>query len=126
MTFESALCIAMAVLPSVYLVRRFYRWDARKPEPKGLILWVFFWGFVFVIPAALLEVGISWVGGSLGGSRIAHWLFRAFIVAGLCEEYMKLRVVMWFAYKKNAFDEVMDGVVYAATAGLGFACLENN
>jgi RsiW-degrading membrane proteinase PrsW (M82 family) len=34
-------------------------------------------------------------------------------------------VVEYFAYHKDAFDEVMDGVVYTVVASLGFACMEN-
>jgi RsiW-degrading membrane proteinase PrsW (M82 family) len=56
---------------------------------------------------------------------LAVIFFKAFIVAGLVEEFLKLTVVRLTVYRTNAFDEVMDGIVYAVAAGLGFACMEN-
>jgi RsiW-degrading membrane proteinase PrsW (M82 family) len=58
-------------------------------------------------------------------SPVLFYLVRAFVVAGLCEEFIKLCVVKKFAYNNVHFDEVMDGIVYTVVASLGFACMEN-
>ncbi|MDZ7270961.1 MAG: PrsW family glutamic-type intramembrane protease [candidate division KSB1 bacterium] len=119
------ISFAMAAGPALYLVAYFYAQDRRRPEPKGLVFLAFVWGFVAIIPAGLLEALFS----SLLAERMAVPLMRraveAFVVVALCEEGLKLLVVMVCCYRRRAFDEVMDGIVYTVVASLGFACLEN-
>jgi RsiW-degrading membrane proteinase PrsW (M82 family) len=52
-------------------------------------------------------------------------LYAAFVVAALPEEAAKMASVLLFAWRKPEFDERMDGIVYGARAGLGFALVEN-
>jgi hypothetical protein len=52
-------------------------------------------------------------------------LYDAFVVAAIPEELLKLMVVALYCARRVSFDEPMDGVVYGATAALGFAALEN-
>jgi RsiW-degrading membrane proteinase PrsW (M82 family) len=115
----------MAVIPSVLLVCYFYRQDSIKPEPKGLIIKIFLLGIVSVVPVIFLESLVSFFNLLFVSSPVMFNLVRAFVVAGLCEEFIKLCVVKKFAYNNVHFDEVMDGVVYAVVASLGFACMEN-
>jgi len=51
--------------------------------------------------------------------------FEAFIVAGLCEEYIKLLIIRHYAYYKSSFNGVMDGIIYTVVVSMGFACMEN-
>jgi len=115
--------ILLAALPAVYILVRFYRNDRRKPEPKALILKTFVLGFFSVIPAAVIEIVISGFFPE-DGTRLGR-IFEAFIVAGCVEEGMKLLTVRAAVWKKAAFDEMMDGIVYTITASLGFAFFEN-
>ena len=50
---------------------------------------------------------------------------NAFVVAAAVEEACKIAVVYWIVWRRPEFDERMDGIVYAARAGLGFALIEN-
>jgi hypothetical protein len=52
-------------------------------------------------------------------------VFVSAVVAPVVEEGLKFCVVFFFVYKSVEFDEPMDGIVYAAAAGLGFATVEN-
>ena len=47
------------------------------------------------------------------------------VVAPVVEECGKFLVVYWFVFRRPVFDEPIDGIVYAVTAALGFAALEN-
>ncbi len=120
-----ALSLTMAVAPSLYLVAYFYSQDRRRPEPKGLVVRAFAWGFAATIPAAFVEAAFS----SFVAEQIAAPLLRraveAFLVVALCEEGLKVLVVLVCCYRVRAFDEVLDGIVYTVVASLGFACLEN-
>ena len=48
-----------------------------------------------------------------------------FLVVGPVEELCKLLAVAFYAYRRREFDEPLDGVIYSATAALGFAAIEN-
>ena len=117
--------VTMAAAPALALVWYFYKKDVNRLEPKGLVLKVFIMGALSTFAALALELLLGYLAYPHIRHRLVLHAFRAFAVAGFCEEYIKLRVVKRFAYNKPAFDEVMDGIVYAAVASLGFACFEN-
>ena len=113
------------MVPALLLVRYYYRQDRARPEPKGLVVKVFLFGVLSALVAIPLEFLASQFQRAFDPRSIAYPLFKAFVVAGLVEEYLKLTVVRLTAWRDPAFDEVMDGVVYTVVAGMGFACLEN-
>ncbi len=115
----------MAVAPAVLVLLYYYKQDNAKPEPKGLITKIFFIGFASIIPAIIIELILDAVAEAILFLPIIYFFIKSFIVAGLVEESLKLFVVKQFAYKDAHFDEVMDGVVYAVVASMGFACFEN-
>lgn len=119
------IALALAVLPALYLARYFYLSD-KNPEPQHLIRNVFLWGIFSVIPAIILE---ALIGGFFPAFSAENGLlgaaFTAFIVAGGCEEWVKLQVVKRTVYTHPEFNEIVDGIVYTSVASLGFACIEN-
>ena len=115
--------IGLAILPSLILLWYFYRWDRARREPRGLLLLTFFLGFIAVIPAALIESMVDPLGTRY--PIMIRLAFRAFVVAGLVEEGIKLFVIQRFVMNRPAFDEMMDGIIYTITASLGFAFFEN-
>ncbi len=105
---------AVAAAPAVFWLWYFYRRDRYEPEPKLLIIRTFLLGMLVTIPVAFLE-GILPVSG----------LMLAVVGAPIIEELAKYLVVRRTVYPRSEFNEPMDGVVYAASAALGFATLEN-
>lgn len=121
-----AISLTLAIVPALTIVIYFYRKDRAKPEPKGIIIKIFLLGLLSTVPAIFIELGIDELRGFLNPYyRILYPLFKAFIIAGLVEESLKLFIVKKYAFRKKCFDEVMDGIVYTVVAGMGFACLEN-
>ncbi|MCD4779171.1 MAG: PrsW family intramembrane metalloprotease [Candidatus Omnitrophica bacterium] len=121
----SLIAFGMAVFPALWLVHYFNQKDKRKPEPKYLIISIFVLGLLSTIPVIFLEIIVGSFNNLFSWSPLLFNLFKAFVVAGFCEEFIKLKLVQKFAYKDVHFDEVMDGIIYAVVASLGFACLEN-
>ncbi|MBI5324242.1 MAG: PrsW family intramembrane metalloprotease [Ignavibacteriae bacterium] len=119
------ISLIMAVAPAVLILLYYYKQDKAKPEPKGLIIKIFFIGFASIIPAIIIELILDAVAEAILFLPIIYFFIKSFVVAGLVEESLKLFVVKQFAYKDSHFDEVMDGVVYAVVASMGFACFEN-
>jgi RsiW-degrading membrane proteinase PrsW (M82 family) len=116
---------ALAVIPALFLVKYYYKQDSLKKEPKGLIVGVFLMGIVSTVPVIIIEIILDEFNKLLQPKSIEFFAFKAFIVAGFSEEFLKFFIVRFYPYRKKDFDEVMDGIVYAVVAGLGFACLEN-
>ena len=115
----------LAAAPALILLRYYYRQDRERPEPKGLVVRIFLLGIVATFVAIPLELLMSVFQGLFADFPLLTALFKAFVVAALVEEYLKLTIVRVFAYRNRNFDEIMDGVVYTVVASLGFACMEN-
>jgi RsiW-degrading membrane proteinase PrsW (M82 family) len=115
----------LAAAPTLLLVRYYYRQDRERPEPKGLVVRIFLLGVLATFVAIPLELLMSMFQGLFADFPLLTALFKAFVVAALVEEYLKLTIVRVFAYRNPNFDEIMDGVVYTVMASLGFACMEN-
>ena len=117
------LNIALAAIPSVLVIVYIYRKDRGEREPPLLVFIAFVIGFFAVGPAVLLEILFSEV--SVRFSGIGYRLFRAFVIAALVEEGVKLAAVRLFLYRRRDFNEVADGILYTIAASLGFAFFEN-
>jgi RsiW-degrading membrane proteinase PrsW (M82 family) len=120
-----AISFVLAAAPALLLLRYYYRQDREGPEPKGLVVRIFFIGIAATFVAIPLELLMSVLQALFVDFPLLMALFKAFVVAALVEEYLKLTVVRLFAYRNRNFDEIMDGVVYTVVASLGFACMEN-
>jgi RsiW-degrading membrane proteinase PrsW (M82 family) len=118
----AALLIVSAVLPSLLLVWFFHARDT-FPEPPRVLWATFGLGIVSVVPAVALGLAIE--PAFVGQGVLSAAAFDAFVIAALCEEGAKLAVLLFYSFRHSAFDEPMDGIVYGATAALGFAALEN-
>lgn len=102
----------------------FFIWlDRRRPEPRRTLLRVAMWGGLAAIPVIILQIILDMIGPTTP----SYWqsFYTAFISAATTEEAGKLFVIWLIVYKKPEFDERMDGIVYGAFAGLGFALVEN-
>jgi len=112
----------IAITPGIALALSVYFTDRYDKEPLSLLIKVFVLGALSVIPTAIVErflVSFNIFGGLLAAA------YTAFIVAGLTEEYFKRAVVLRTAFPDKAFDEKLDGIVYATFSALGFATVEN-
>jgi len=117
------LNISLAVIPALILLIFFYCKDKQKKEPAPLVLKVFIFGFLSVLPAIIIEMFLSRFIPER--HQLLNIIIRAFIIAALVEESIKLKTVMVIVFPNSNFDEVADGIVYTITASLGFAVFEN-
>jgi RsiW-degrading membrane proteinase PrsW (M82 family) len=108
--------LLLAIAPAAFWLWYFYRKDRYEPEPLSWVLLVYILGAAVTIPVALVE-GVM-------GAFLPEFLIVV-LVAPVVEELGKYLVVRKTVYESAEFDEPVDGIVYAAAAGLGFATLEN-
>lgn len=111
-----------AITPGIAFALMIYFYDRYDREPLHLILKLFAFGILSSIPVLFVEMILSFFNGFSGLLAIAY---SAFVVAGLTEEFFKRLVVMKIGYHHVAFNEKLDGIVYAVMVSLGFATLEN-
>ncbi len=119
---EILLLLILSILPTIIILWYFYRKDKYNKEPKKVLLKLFLLSAIITIPLAILFQTIIEAFSPAG---IIGIFISAFISAALIEECLKYWMVKRFVFHKPYFDEVIDGIVYAVTASLGFATLEN-
>jgi protease PrsW len=115
------LSLILALAPAAALLFYIRRMDKYEPEPWNMIGLAFLAGCLSVIPAYFIEV----VLGMAEGSGFIGTVYGAFVVAAMTEEFCKGGMTYAFMWKKPAFNEVMDGVVYFGVGHMGFAVTEN-
>src|SRR4051812_22844172 len=118
--------LVFAVLPvPIYLA--IARWiDRFEPEPRSMVLFTFFWGATVAVFVALVlnTFGEVVVGLSFGGGAAS--IYGGSISAPVAEESAKgLALLYVYRRRREEFNGVVDGVVYATLVGLGFAMTEN-
>ncbi len=114
------LLTVCSAIPALALVAWVYRSDVTVSEPIDVLAATFVLGVLFAGFAVVLESPFTAFGQGLFGQIL---LF--FLVVGPIEEGVKLLAVRVYAYRQPAFSAVIDGAVYGAVAGLGFATIEN-
>ena len=118
----SWLLLAIYALPVVVLV---YRLDLYEREPISLLIGAFAWG-AFAATALTLDAA-GWdqvVAQVLGPDTAARW--GPAITAPFVEETLKgAGIVLLYLIARDEVDDVLDGFVYGALCGLGFAVVED-
>src|SRR5256884_6356921 len=87
----------------------------------------FFWGaLVAVLVAFIFNTSLSIIAAVATHNAQVGEAFGAVISAPIVEESSKaLILLILFLWKKDEFDGIVDGIVYAGMVGLGFAMTEN-
>jgi RsiW-degrading membrane proteinase PrsW (M82 family) len=119
------LAVLAAVVPSFVYIGVLYWVDRYEKEPKRLLAAAFLWG---AIPAVLLALAVE-LFFSLPPDLIGPQALEAVrlgLVAPLMQEALKGLVVLFIAWRyRREFDNVLDGLIYGALAGFGFAMTGN-
>jgi RsiW-degrading membrane proteinase PrsW (M82 family) len=114
-----AVAVPLTALAMSVVVSAYFWLDRWEPEPARLLLLAFLWGAtVAVIASLVLELATSQVLGkgivlTLAGPAIEEAAKGAFLL------------VMLTGARRREFDGVVDGLVYAGFAAVGFAFVED-
>jgi protease PrsW len=124
----SAMLIgALFALPAL-LVYLWIPWvvDRYDPEPWWCLLLALAWGGIAACGfSALINTFVHVSGDAIFGKGAGDVL-GACVSAPIVEEFFKgLAVFGMFFFLRRQFDGVVDGVIYATFAALGFAAIEN-
>ena len=121
------ISIFFGFVPVFFMALFVYWLDRYEKEPLILLGATFFWGAVVAAGGAFVINTVFGVGiYELTGSGDVADLATASLVAPFVEEGLKgLAVLIVFLFFHNEFDSILDGIIYAAIAALGFAATEN-
>ncbi|CAN5129983.1 hypothetical protein BH20VER2_BH20VER2_09510 [soil metagenome] len=117
--------MTLAVLPvPIYMLLALWI-DRLEKEPVWMLTAAFIWGatgavfFAFILNTLFEIIATNIIGTHAG-------VATAVISAPIVEELAKGgALLIFFLWKHDEFDNVLDGIIYAAMTGLGFAMTEN-
>ncbi len=101
--------------------------DRYESEPLWMLTTTFLWGALVAVFIAIIlnTINSEIVRAATRSDQIGH-NFGAVISAPIVEESAKaLILLILFWWKKDEIDGIVDGIIYAGMAGLGFAMTEN-
>ena len=118
------------VLPALFWAVYHYYKDRHLPEPVGNLVLCFALGMVAAALSKGLYIGLEPLGlrfdaVALADSNPAGLLAYALFAIGPVEELAKMVPFLLVAVRLQAFDEPLDGIVYASFIALGYAAVEN-
>lgn len=122
-----SVSIGLSFISALFFAWLVYWVDRYEKEPLILLGIVFVWGAVVAAGAAFVLNTTLGLGVYLfTGSDVIADLTTGSLIAPVIEECLKgFAVLVVFLVFRREFDSIMDGIVYAAIAALGFAATEN-
>ncbi len=127
---QQLLLILPAVLPVFFWAAYHYHHDRHLPEPAWTLGLAFSLGVLATGVAKLLYLGLDPIGlrydaMALAESNRLGLFVYALLVIGPLEEMAKMLPFVAVIIRLKAFNEPVDGIIYASFIGLGFAAAEN-
>ncbi|MCA9932097.1 MAG: PrsW family intramembrane metalloprotease [Anaerolineales bacterium] len=120
------LSIIAAIIPTLIYILIIYWVDRYEKEPVWLLTSAFLWGAIPSIVVAFivnstLSIPVYLLAGDGAGDALA-----ASLIAPPVEETVKgIAVLGIFFFWRHEIDSVLDGIIYGAMVGMGFAMVEN-
>ncbi len=120
-----AISLLAGLLPTLLYVTLLYSADRYEKEPKAMLTAAFLWGAIPALLVALVARLFFRLPAQLIGPKAIEAV-RAGLVAPLVEETIKGVVILFIATRyRLEFDNLLDGIVYGAMVGFGFAMAGN-
>lgn len=118
------------VLPVLFWAFYHYHKDRHLPEPLGNLVLCFGLGILAAGLSKAMYIGLGPLGLRLDAVALADsdgWALLAYclLAIGPIEELAKMLPFLLVAIRLTAFDEPLDGIVYASFIALGYAAVEN-
>ncbi|HEX9091985.1 MAG TPA: PrsW family glutamic-type intramembrane protease, partial [Anaerolineales bacterium] len=120
-----AIALAYSLVPILILIGLLYWVDRYQKEPVRMLLLAFFWG---AVPALVIALGVQLFfklpPDMLGADTLQA--VRLGLLAPVLEEILKAAGVLFIYWRRpREVDSVLDGLIYGAIVGFGFAFLSN-
>ena len=118
------------VVPVLFWAAYHYHKDRHLPEPAGNLLLCFVFGMAATavsisLYTALESVDLRLDAVGLGYTDSLALFAYSMLAIGPIEEASKMLPFLLFVIRFRAFDEPLDGIIYASFIALGYAAVEN-
>lgn len=125
--FALLISLFFGFAPMLFFAYLVYWTDRYEKEPKLLLGGVFFWGAIVAAGGAFIVNTMLGLGVYMfTASEQLTDITTGALIAPVVEEILKgLAVLTVFLIFRREFDSILDGIVYAAIAAMGFAATEN-
>ena len=125
-----SVVIVPILLPALFWAGYHYYKDRHQPEPIPNLVFCFLLGIAASylsksMYVALEIINLRFDAYELAATNLWHTLAYAIFIIGGIEETAKLTPFLIFAIRFKAFDEKLDGIIYASFIALGYAAMEN-
>jgi RsiW-degrading membrane proteinase PrsW (M82 family) len=127
---QQILIVLPVVVPVLFWAAYHYHKDRHLPEPPMNLVVCFGLGIAAAGLSKLMYVGLEPLGlrfdaVALADDNAPGLLAYALLAIGPIEELAKLLPFVLIVLRFKAFDEPLDGIIYASFIGLGYAATEN-
>ena len=124
------LLLLPIVLPALFWAVYHYHKDRHLPEPLGNYILCFALGMLAAGLSKAMYMGLEPIGLRFDALALADsdplgLLAYALLAIGPIEELAKMLPFLLVVIRLRAFDEPLDGIVYASFIALGYAAVEN-
>jgi protease PrsW len=117
--------LALAIAPGIAICLFIYFKDKYNREPFGMLILSFFLGILSILPAIVIQLALTKPVERIMGQGILYTAVFSYLIVALSEEGSKYLALRYGPYRRRAFDDPFDGIVYAVVVSMGFATLEN-
>ncbi|MDY6878431.1 MAG: PrsW family intramembrane metalloprotease, partial [Chloroflexota bacterium] len=119
------IVLLASVVPTLVYVGTLYWVDRYEKEPKRLLAATFLWGAIPALALALAAELFFRLPPDLIGPHALE-AARLGLIAPLLQEILKGAAVLFISWRyQQEFDNVLDGIIYGAMVGFGFAMTGN-
>lgn len=127
---QQTLLMLPIVLPVIFWAAYHYHKDRHLPEPVLNLVLCFGLGLGAAVLSKFLysslePMGLRFDAGALAVDNPLGLLAYTLLAIGPIEEIAKLLPFVLVVVRFKAFDEPLDGIIYASFIGLGYAASEN-
>lgn len=120
------LSLLAGVVPTTIYAAVIWWFDRYEKEPLWLLGVTFLWGAIPAIIISLIVEILLGVPVSVLGEGLLADVVESGGVAPVVEEIAKAAALLGlFVFLRREFDNVLDGIIYGALVGFGFAMTEN-
>ncbi len=115
----------IALAPAIIWLVVFYLQDRVEPEPKSYIFLVFIGGALLASAIGQPLIRDVFRVNEWASGNLALRLVGGIFVIGAIQEFLKYAAVRYTIFNSTEYDERIDGIIYGAAAGLGYATMLN-
>jgi RsiW-degrading membrane proteinase PrsW (M82 family) len=117
--------VVIALVPAAIWLLAFYQQDRLEPEPKNYVLGVFALGALLAAAVGQPLIRDFFQVQNWMGSNVIINILGSIFIVGFIQEFLKYAAVRYTIFNSSEFDERVDGIIYGAAAGLGYATMIN-